>query len=59
LRQKLSPERIAELDRFQMQKTFELIRFGMRAGVIPFSNKIVIRRMVRKHKSEIAQPEAK
>ncbi len=49
----LTAERIAELDKFQMQKTFDLIRFGMLTGVIPWSNKITITRKVRRLKSEI------
>jgi hypothetical protein len=53
MRTKLTPERIAELDKFQLNKTFELIRFGMLVGIIPWQNRITITRKVRRLKSEI------
>jgi hypothetical protein len=52
VRNKLTPERIAELDKFQLNKQFELIRFGMLAGIIPWQNRITITRKVRKLKTE-------
>ena len=53
MRTKLTPERIAELDKFQLNKQFDLIRFGMLAGIIPWQNRIIITRKVRKLKTEI------
>jgi hypothetical protein len=52
VRNKLTPERIAELDKFQLNKQFDLIRFGMLAGIIPWQNRIIITRKVRKLKTE-------
>lgn len=59
MRNKLTPERIAELDKFQLNKTFELIRFGMLAGIIPWQNRITITRKVRRLKSEIQNLKSK
>lgn len=52
MRNKLTPERIAELDKFQLGKQFDLIRTGMVLGLIPWSNRITITRRVRKLKTE-------
>jgi len=52
MRTKLTPERIAELDKFQLNKQFDLIRIGMVLGLIPWSNRITITRRVRKLKTE-------
>ena len=52
MRTKLTPERIAELDKFQLNKQFDLIRIGMVLGLIPWSNRITITLRVRKLKTE-------
>jgi hypothetical protein len=53
MRTKLTPERIAELDRYQLNREFGLIRVGMLLGLIPWTNRITITRQVRKLKTEI------
>jgi hypothetical protein len=52
MRTPLTPERIAELNKFQLQKQFALIRTGMLLGLIPWRNKITITSKVRKLKQE-------
>jgi hypothetical protein len=53
VRTKLTPERVAELDRYQLHREFDLIRIGMVLGLVPWSNRITITRLVRKLKTEI------
>jgi hypothetical protein len=53
MRTKLTPQKIAELDRYQLARTFDFIRIGMVLGLIPWTNTITISRKVRKLKTEI------
>lgn len=51
MRKKLTPERIAELDKFQTRKLYELFYFAMAAGIIPVEPKLRLSRLVRVPKS--------
>jgi hypothetical protein len=56
MREKLTPERITELDKFQTRKLYEFIYTGMAAGLIPFEPNLRVSRMVRKLKTDPNTP---
>ncbi len=47
MRTKLTPEQIAELDKFQTRKLYELVYLAMAAGLIPFQPNLRLSRRVR------------
>jgi hypothetical protein len=50
-RTKFTPERIAELDRLDRLRTYNLLYRAMFAGLIPFEPNLRLKRMVRVKKS--------
>ena len=51
MRTKLTAERIAELDRLDRARTYDLLYRAMYAGLIPFEPNLRLKRMVRVRKS--------
>lgn len=51
MRAKLTPERIAELDKLDRFRTYDLLYRAMLAGLIPFEPRLRLKRMVRVRKS--------
>jgi hypothetical protein len=50
-RTKFTPERLAELDRLDRFRTYDLLYRAMLAGLIPFEPNLRLKRMVRVKKS--------
>jgi hypothetical protein len=56
MRKKLTPERIAELDKFQTLKLYELLYLAMAAGLIPVDHNLRLSRRVRVLKTDPNSP---
>jgi hypothetical protein len=56
VKKKLTPERIAELDKFQTQKLYELLYLAMAAGLIPVDHNLRLSRRVRVLKTDPNSP---
>ena len=50
-RTKLTPEKIAELDKYSVTREYHFVWFGMLAGIIEFDPKFRVKRLVRVKKS--------
>jgi hypothetical protein len=56
VKKKLTPERIAELDKFQTLKLYELLYLAMAAGLIPVDHNLRLSRRVRVLKTDPNSP---